>query len=114
MGRFVPQQQSSNLSLELAEKPLLLLGCLEATMAELRRCVDELQLDLLQGQTRGLLQEGLTEGHHSLLRANTATLNHQVITLHNAIVGEATHGSDVLLSPAGNTIISKTQVLDYA
>jgi hypothetical protein len=96
--------RSSSLGLELAKEPLLLLGGLEATVPKLGRGVDKLELDLLQGQTGGLLQQGLAEGDHSLLGTNAATLDHQIITLHNTIVGEATHGSDVLLRPARNTI----------
>lgn len=91
--------RSSSSSLELAIEPLLLVRGLEATVPELGRGVDELELDLLQGQTRGLLQQGLAEGHHALLGANTASLDHQVVGLHHTIVWEATHGSDVLLSP---------------
>ena len=80
--------------------PLLLVGSLEAPMPKLGRGIDELELDILQGQPRSLLQKGLAEGHHPLLRTHTAALDHQVVALHYTIVGEATHGSDVLLSPA--------------
>ena len=48
--------------LEAAEGALLLLGGLEATVAELGGSVDELELDLLQGLAAGVLQEGLAQG----------------------------------------------------
>jgi hypothetical protein len=93
----------STLRLELAKEPLLLIGSLEATVPKFGRCVDELELDLLQRQPGSLLQEGLAEGHHPLLWTHTAALDHQVVTLHDTIMGEATHGSDVLLSPANGS-----------
>ena len=39
-----------SLGLDLAVELLLLVGGLEATVPKLGRCVDELELDLLQGQ----------------------------------------------------------------
>ena len=39
-----------SLGLDLAVELLLLIGGLEATVPKLGRCVDELELDLLQGQ----------------------------------------------------------------
>ncbi|BAT12842.1 Os11g0168250 [Oryza sativa Japonica Group] len=87
-------EEPHKLSLELAEEPLFLVGGLEATVPELGRGVDELELDLLERQTRGLLEQGLAEGDDPLLGANTATLDHEVVALHNTVVREATHGSD--------------------
>ena len=87
------------LSLEATIKFLFLLGSLEATMAKLGRCVDKLQFDLLKSNTRCLLKKRLPEGNHPLFRANTATLDQNVIILHHTVVREATDWSNVLLSP---------------
>jgi hypothetical protein len=86
--------------LELAEEPLLLLGCLETPVPKLGRGVDELELDLLERQPGGLLQQGLAEGDDPLLGANAAALDHEVVSLHHTVMREATHRGDVLLSPA--------------
>ena len=64
------------MGLDLAVGLLLLVGDLEATVPKLGRCFDELEFDLFQGQPRGLLQQGLAKGHHSLLGADAATLDH--------------------------------------
>lgn len=78
----------------------LLLRCLEPTMAELGGCVNELELNLLQCKPRRLLQQGLPQGHNTLLRSNTAALDQQVIFVDYTIVGEASHWGDILLRPA--------------
>jgi hypothetical protein len=93
---------AESLGLELAKEPMFLVCGLEAPMPKLGRGVDELELYLLQGQSRGLLQQELAKGHHPLLGAGTTALDHQVVAFDNTIVGEATHGSNVLLSPANN------------
>ena len=92
-------KRSSSSGLELAIEPLLLFCGLEAPMAELGRGVHELELDILKRKTRGLLQQGLAKGDHTLLRPNAASLDHEVVSLHHTVVGEATHGGDVLLGP---------------
>ena len=60
--------------LEWTHEALLLLGRLEATVAHLRGGIDELEVDVLQGGTAGLLQQRLAEGDGTLLGADDATL----------------------------------------
>merc|ERR1711937_108491 len=81
--------------LEAAEGALLLLGGLEATVAELGGSVDELELDLLQGLAAGVLQEGLAQGDAPLAGAHDTALDHQPVVLHDAVVGEAAEGGVV-------------------
>lgn len=68
-------------------------------MAKLRRGVDELELDVLESETRSLLKQGLTKCDDPFLGTNTASLDHQIVILHNTIVRESTHWSYVFLSP---------------
>ena len=91
-----------NLSLEATKELLFLLCCLEASMAKLGGCIDELKFDLLKSHTRSLFEKRLTKGDDPLLGSNTTSLNHQVVTLHDTVVRETTHGSNVLLSPVSN------------
>ena len=77
------------------EVVLLLLG-LEATVTNLGRRVDPFELDLLLSVARGLSQQGLAQSDHALLGADDGTLEHDVVLVHNTIVGEATHGGDGL------------------
>ena len=74
----------------------LLLGGLEATVAELGGSVDELELDLLQRLAAGVLQEGLAQGDAPLAGAHDAALDHQPVVLHATVVGEATERRDAL------------------
>ena len=78
---------------------LLLLSSLEATMAKLGGCVDELEPDVLKSHTGCLLEKRLPQCYHSLLRPNTAALYHDVVVLHNTIVRETTHWCNILLGP---------------
>lgn len=82
--------------LESSHEGTLLLGGLEATMAELGRGVDELQLDLLQGGTAGVDDQRLTQNQGTLLGTSAATLDHDEVVLDNTIMMEATHGGDGL------------------
>ena len=66
-------------------------------MTKLGRCVDKLQVDLLQGPLLGMGQQGLPKGQHPLLRANTAAFDQDEILLDLAVVREATHGIDGLV-----------------
>ena len=77
----------------------LLLCCLEASMAKLGRCVDELELDLLQCNPRRLWHERLPQRHNALLRAHTATLYHQVVVFHHSLMWKSSHWCYILLSP---------------
>ena len=67
------------------------------TYAELRRGVDELELDLLEIPTRSVNHEGLADGDDTLLRAGDGTLQQQVVVLDDTVMGEATHGCDGFL-----------------
>ena len=67
------------------------------TYAELRRSVDELELDLLEITTGGVDHERLAEGDDTLLGTGDGALEHEEVVLDDTIVGEATHGRDGLL-----------------
>jgi hypothetical protein len=75
----------------------LLLGGLEATVTELGRSVDELELDFLERSAGSLLEERLAEGDDALLGADAAALDEHEVIEHGTVVGEATHGGDALL-----------------
>ena len=66
-------------------------------MAEFGRGVDELDGNLLLRHAVRLLKQRLAQSHQPLTRAADATLDHEVIVLDDAVVGETTHGCDVLL-----------------
>ena len=68
-----------------------------ATYAELRRGINELELNLLQIPTRGVNHQRLADRDDTLLRARDRTLEHEEVVLDNTVVGEATHGRDDLL-----------------
>ena len=95
--------------LERTEEGGLLLRSLEPSMTKLGRCVDKLQVDLLQGPLLGVGQQRLPEGQHPLLRANTAAFDQDEILLDLAVVREATHGVDGLVR---EIIVSAGVVLD--
>jgi hypothetical protein len=78
-------------------KLALLLEGLEATMAELGGGIDELELNLLGGDTAGLNEEGLTESDDTSLDTGNGTLDHDEVVLDQTEVSEATNGVDVLL-----------------
>jgi len=67
-------------------------------VTKLRRSIDELEGDLLEGGTRSLRQKGLSKGEHSLLGSSSGSLDHEEVFVDDTIVREATHGSDALLS----------------
>ena len=70
---------------------------LEPSVTELGGGVDKLQIDLLQGPLLGVGQQGLPEGQHPLLGADTTAFDQNEILLNLAVVGEATHGVDGLV-----------------
>lgn len=74
------------------------------TYAELRRGVDELELDLLEIPARSVDHQRLAEGDDTLLRAGDRALQHEVVVLDDTVVGEATHGRDRLL---GNIVLGR-------
>jgi len=85
------------MALELAHEGELLAGGLEATVAELRRGVDELELDLLHRRPAGLREARLAEGEDALLDADGAALDQDVVLLALTVVREAAHRGDGLL-----------------
>ena len=52
---------------------------LEATVTELAARVDELELDLLEGDTFRVCQQRLAQGQHALLRSHAAAANHDEV-----------------------------------
>ena len=66
-------------------------------MTKLGGGVDKLQIDLLQGPLLGVGQQGLPEGQHPLLRADTTAFDQNEILLNLAVMGEATHGVNGLV-----------------
>ena len=67
------------------------------TYAELRRGVDELELDLLEIPTRSVDHERFAEGDNTLLGTRNGTLEHEEVILHDTVVRETAHRSDGLL-----------------
>lgn len=96
-----------SLSFETAIELGFLLGGLEAAMAEFGGCVDELELDILQGDPGGLVQQGLSQGDNSLLWTHAAALYHEVVVFHDTIVREPAHWGNVLLGPEDRSTFSK-------
>lgn len=83
--------------LEVTKEGSLLGGGLEATVSELAGGIDELEVDLLLGATGLVLEQALAEGQDTFLDTNAASLDHDEVLVDDTVVGEATHGSDVLL-----------------
>jgi len=76
--------------------------------------IDELQVDLLQSVTGGLVQERLTEGHHALLGTDNRTLDHNPLLVDLTVVREAAHRRDALLGQivgGGGTVRVLAQLL---
>jgi len=82
---------------ERAEELGLLLGGLEATVAELGRGVDELEVDGLEMFAAGGDVEGLAQDEGTLLDADAGTLEHDPILVDLSVADKAAHGGDALL-----------------
>ena len=67
------------------------------TYAELRRRVDELELDLLEVATRRVHHQRFAEGDDTLLRARDGALQDDEVVLDDTVVREAAHRGDGLL-----------------
>ena len=67
------------------------------TYAELRRRVDELELDLLEIPAGSVDHEGLAESDDTLLGTGDRALEDKEVVLDDTVVGEATHGRDLLV-----------------
>mmetsp|Transcript_68995 Transcript_68995/g.206934 ORF Transcript_68995/g.206934 Transcript_68995/m.206934 type:complete len:433 (-) Transcript_68995:116-1414(-) len=86
-----------DLLLAQTHKLVLLVVGLEAAVAELRRRVNELHGDLLDGVALRLLEEGLADGDDALLGADDAALDHDKVLADQAVVREAADRVDRLL-----------------
>ena len=69
---------------------------MEFTYTELRRGVDELELDLLEIPARGVHHEGLADGDNTLLGSGDRALEHNVIILDDTVMREAAERSNSL------------------
>jgi len=67
-------------------------------MTKFGRCIDELELDLLQGNTLGAGNQSLAQSDDTLLGSHTATLDHDEVIVNFTIVDKTTHGGDSLVS----------------
>merc|ERR1719329_1711553 len=76
----------------------LLLRCLKSTVAELGRCIDEFEVDLLGGFAADLREQRLAEGDGALFGSHHSSLDHHPVLSHLTEVSETTHWSDWLLS----------------
>ena len=81
---------------------------LEPSVTKLGSCVNELEIDLLQGSLLSVSEQGLPEGEDPLLGTDTAALHHQETLLHLTVVRKATHGVDGLV---GEIIVGAGVVL---
>jgi len=72
-------------------------GGLEATVSHLAGGIDELELDLFGGGSGGVGEDGLSEDEDLLLGADAATLDDDEVVFDDTIVGEASHGGDLLV-----------------
>jgi len=89
---------------------VFLLEGLEATVAELGRGIDELNLDLFGHPVASCWEERLTKDDCSLLGSKHLTSDEEVVVVDNTVEGESTKRSNVLLdgisfssSVVGNT-----------
>jgi len=78
-------------------------------MTHLGAGIDELELDLFKGLPLGVNKEGLSQSEYTLLRSDTASLNHDKVLLHQTIMGESTHRVDGLV---GQIVVGGSIVLD--
>lgn len=69
---------------------LLLRRSLEGTVSELGRGVDPLEVDLLEGLSRGVSPHGLAQGCDALLGTGDGALDHDEVVLDLAVADEAT------------------------
>jgi len=88
---------SSRLAGQRTQELALLLGGLEAAVAELGRSIDELEVDRLEVGALGGRDDRLAESDGPLLRSGDATLEHHPVLVDRTVVREATHGCDGLL-----------------
>merc|ERR1719377_257676 len=101
MNSLRPVLPRAHLLLDAAVELALLLRGLEAPVPELRRRVDELEVDLLKRDARALRKERLAQRDTALLHASHCTLEHDVVLVHITVVGETAHRRDRLLREVG-------------
>jgi len=87
---------------EGSEELVLLFGGLESAVAELGGGIDELKVDLLGHPVLGAREDGLAEHDATLLGSHNLALDEEVVLVDLTVVGEATHGGDVLLDGIGS------------
>lgn len=98
--------------LEWSHKGQLVGRRLEATMSHLGRCVNELQVDLLQRRAASMHKERLTECKYALGRSNATTLKHNEVIIDLTVMREASHGGDRLISQivlGGSVVLDQLQ-----
>lgn len=85
-------------------------------MAKVGSCIDELEVNLLQRSSRGLLQQALTEGDWTLLGTGHSSLDHQEILPYNTVMRESTKRGDWLLGwvKRGGRIVLLATLLTHA
>merc|ERR1719281_753193 len=74
----------------------LLFGGLESPVAKLRRCVDEFQVDHLDGNAAHLRQKRLPERQNAAARSHRLALDHHPVLRHVTVMSEPSHGRDRL------------------
>jgi len=82
---------------ERSEELVLLVGGLPSTVTKLGGGINELEVNLLGHPVLGAREDGLTEHDSTLLGAHNLALNEEVVLIDFTVMGEATHGGDVLL-----------------
>ena len=78
-------------------------------MTELAAGVDELELDLLEGDALCVCQQRLAQRQHALLWSHAAAANHDEVVANFTVVREASHWRDRLLS---DVVRRRSVVLD--
>ena len=76
--------------LQWTHEETLLLVRLEATVTELRRGVDETEIDLFAVRTLGVENQRFAQGDRTFLRADAATFDHDEIVFHLTVMRKAT------------------------
>ena len=99
----------NDIFLEWSHECFLLLHGLEVTMAKFGGGVNELQVNLLQGPTFGLDQQGLMKSKYSLLGPHHTAFEHDEVIGHLTIMDKATQWVDALVR---QVIVSRCIVLD--
>lgn len=83
--------------LERAQERGLLLECLEGSVSELGRCINKLELNLLQVSSARMHLKRLANRDHAFLRSRYRSLQDQEVVLHDTVMRESTHRCNSLL-----------------